>query len=157
MESAVMISGLAVLMTAAISDIRFRRIPNRLSIVLAAIGIVRIALTWGGAGAAGGLALDALLDILAGLALFLGGALLFAKGLFGGGDVKLLAATAIWLGRSAVPGMLVATAIAGGAIALVMLAWIAIARQRGGSPAHTSVPYGAAIALGGALAAAGVV
>lgn len=82
------------------------------------------------------------------------GTAMFAKGLMGGGDIKLLAACALWLDLSTGWKMLVAVAIAGGLETLLLLIlrklpWAeqwgtksSIFRRRGG------IPYGIAIAGG---------
>ncbi len=95
-------------------------------------------------------------------AVFAGGALLFARGLIGGGDVKLLAAASLWAGAEAVPPLLVMTALIGGLLALFLLTPLGArlaARRAGAVPIsggnavpRTPVPYGVAIAAA-ALAA----
>ena len=87
------------------------------------------------------------------------GTFLFAKGWMGGGDIKLLAACALWFDVNSGWKMLVAVAIAGGieailVILLRLLPWpapmrekIAIIRRRAG------IPYGIAIAGGMGLMA----
>ena len=87
------------------------------------------------------------------------GLLLFSRGLLGGGDVKLLGALALWFDLRGVLAMLVLTAIAGGVLALLLLAirrllpdaltsesGILLLRRRG------PIPYGLAIAAGALLA-----
>ncbi|MGI8932146.1 MAG: A24 family peptidase, partial [Sphingomicrobium sp.] len=64
-----------------------------------------------------------------------GGILLFARGAMGGGDIKLLAASALWFDLSQGWKMLVAVAIAGGLETLAIMAfrlapWPAAARSR---------------------------
>jgi len=85
------------------------------------------------------------------------GTLLFARGAMGGGDVKLLAALALWFGPLGGLRMLVAVAIVGGVEAIVvtllrLLPWPDAQRQqlaliRRGEP----LPYGMAIAIGGII------
>ena len=53
--------------------------------------------------------------------MFLLGALLFAFGLFGGGDVKLVAAMALWTGFADLPRFLLIMGAAGGLLGLVLL------------------------------------
>jgi len=79
---------------------------------------------------------------------------LFANGVMGGGDVKLLAATGLWFDLAGAGWMIVAVALAGGAVTIFvlilrMIKWsqaardrIAVIRPRGG------IPYGVAIAVG---------
>ena len=69
----------------------------------------------------------------------------FRLGILGGGDVKLLAAAALWLGAAALMPFLMATALAGGLLAVAFLAWALVRRDRG----RVALPYGIAIAAGG--------
>lgn len=92
-------------------------------------------------------------------ALVLGlGTLLFVRGWMGGGDVKLLAASALWFDLGQGWKMLVAVAIAGGLLALLMMAlralpWPGSARARIKSlHRHEGLPYGIAIGAGVMLA-----
>ena len=93
-------------------------------------------------------------------ALVLGlGTLLFARGWMGGGDVKLLAAVALWFDLDQGWKMLVAVAIAGGLEALLIMLlrmppWphslrekLAVLRR------DEEIPYGVAIAAGVAFVA----
>jgi len=85
------------------------------------------------------------------------GTLMFGRGWMGGGDIKLLAASALWFDLSSGWRLLAAIAIAGGIEALVIIVlrrmpWsndlrgkALLLRQRG------PIPYGIAIALGVAL------
>jgi prepilin peptidase CpaA len=131
---------------AAASDLACRRIPNGVVLALAGLGLLRIALASG----AGGLAVDA----LAAAALFAAGALVFRFGLVGGGDVKKLAAGALWTGTAELYPYLFMTAVAGGLLALGFLIQLRLARPGGKSPPRPSLPYGVAIAVGGILATA---
>jgi prepilin peptidase CpaA len=82
------------------------------------------------------------------------GTLLFVRGWMGGGDVKLLAASALWFDLSQGWKMLVAVAIAGGLETLVIMllrlfpwpqSWrakLAVMRR------DEAIPYGVAIAAG---------
>ena len=88
-------------------------------------------------------------------ALVLGlGTLLFARGWMGGGDVKLLAAAALWFDLHHGWKMLVAVAIAGGLESLMILSlrllpWSAGARTRiAWLRKGEALPYGVAIAAG---------
>src|SRR4051812_22885531 len=80
----------ALLCWAAVHDVRTRRIPNVLNLVLFLTGLgVSVAGLWKVNGAQAGL------GALAGLALTLP---LFLIGAVGGGDVKMLTALGAWLG-----------------------------------------------------------
>jgi prepilin peptidase CpaA len=94
---------------------------------------------------------------------FIIGALLFARGYIGGGDVKLLSAATLWAGPTETPALLIVTGLIGGALALILLSSIGdylmgtgrvlLERALRGSAALASggttakqVPYGVAIA-----------
>ena len=100
----------AALVLAAITDLRSQRIPNWLSLPLAAVGLVVHSFAVGGEGiafAAAGLA--------AGFALLIP---FYALGGMGAGDVKLLAAVGAWVGAKQVGIVFLATAALGGVYAL---------------------------------------
>ena len=104
--------------TAAVIDLRIRRVPNALTASLAATGVAIAAAGFGAvslSAACGG----ALLGVL----LMLPGYLL---GGTGGGDVKLLAAVGTLLGPSTTFVAFVFTSIAGAAIAI----GVAVSRRR---------------------------
>lgn len=107
-----------IVATAAVIDVRTRRVPNALTGSAALLGVAL---------AAAGLGRVALVSSIAGcgigLALMLPGYLL---GGTGGGDVKLLAAVGTLLGPGGTLRAFVATAIAGGVLALV----VSIQRRR---------------------------
>ncbi len=96
-----------------------------------------------------------------GLALLALGFGLFAAGLFGGGDAKLMAAAGFWFGWPAVIKFLVYTALAGGALGILIALWTAIhmdQEMRGHSwiqrwkSKKIDVPYGIAFAVGAVIA-----
>jgi prepilin peptidase CpaA len=138
------------LLDAALSDLRRFRIPNRAPLLLVA-GFVPAALVAGFAWQ------DWLIHLGVGLAFFVIGALLFARGVWGGGDAKLLPAATLWLGLGGLPRFLIIMALTGGLLAVLALlsrrvvlgpagavrAW----GQRLAESGH--VPYGVAIAAGG--------
>jgi prepilin peptidase CpaA len=135
-----LLAGLAALLVvAAIIDVRTFTISNRLNLTVAAMAPLywlSIALPlWPGVGVQ--LASGALVFAL------LAGA--FYAGMMGGGDVKLAAALALWFSPSATIRFLVLMSLAGGVLTLVVLAWHR-AKRREGRP---EVPYGVAIAFGG--------
>ncbi len=129
----------AMLVAAAMWDLRKRIIPNRLNLAIA----LTAPIAWIASG------LDPWPDIAIqiGLAalifgLFVG---LFMLGGIGGGDVKLIGAVALWIPADLLMPMLILMAIAGGVIALAMLLWRALSRGR----TSAEVPYGVAIAFAG--------
>jgi prepilin peptidase CpaA len=93
-----------------------------------------------------------------GAASLLAGFAIFSFRLIGGGDAKLFAAAALWLGPTGILAFLVFTAIAGLCVALLMLAWSAVSIEsevRGGpllGGMKPVLPYGYAIASGAILA-----
>jgi prepilin peptidase CpaA len=157
MNSAAVIQSvfLALLFVAALYDVMYLRIPNLVTAGLAGLFLVAAPLVpaFGLAGWAGHLA--------SGLGMFVAGALLFRLGVFGGGDVKLLAAAALWAGPYALPMYLILVALSGGAVAiffwllrkLLEQAVLALPGERAVRlPTVLSngagIPYGLAIAAG---------
>jgi len=145
----------ALAIVAALKDATSFRIPNWISIALGAAFFP--------AALAAGLGIPEVGQHLGvGLAALVAGMAIFAVGWIGGGDAKLFAAAALWLGMAPIPTFLVVTALSGGglAVALVNLrsnwvrslipagpAWVERLREPKGD-----APYGVAIAIG-ALAA----
>ena len=88
------------------------------------------------------------------VAALLVGTPLFGRGILGGGDVKLLAATFAWFNLSAAPTVLMAVALSGGVLALLVIAlrsfnWSDKTRQRAVVlQRRGGIPYGVAIAAG---------
>ncbi len=144
LELALSLTAIGLFVWAALSDVAARRIPNRLVALLALVALMRLGLDL----AAGAGVLRTLCDLALAAAVFAFGALLFNFGLFGGGDVKLLAAGALWLGAGSALTFFASTALAGGALALGFVLWIGLA---GGRRPRPSLPYGVAIAAGGVL------
>jgi prepilin peptidase CpaA len=140
----------AVMAVAAFEDFRRFVIPNLLPIVLCALWPIYFAFAPSFYGAVS--------SIGCALAVFLVGAVLFARGWLGGGDVKLLSAATLWAGPDGTPALLMLTGVLGGALALFLLmpfgSQITMAiRALLGQPAvptergmATPVPYGIAIA-----------
>jgi prepilin peptidase CpaA len=147
MTSMLALCALALFVAAAATDIRARRIPNRLTFALALVGLARISVAPGAAVLSRGV------DLGAAAAVLLLGAAGFQLRLLGGGDVKLLAAGALWIGAASLLPYLMTTVLAGGILALGFFAWH-LAVRRGGAAAP-SLPYGVAIAAGGILTTGG--
>ena len=104
----------ALLLAASVSDVLRLRIPNPIPLGLLALFALELVLGTGPAAPfdhlmAMGLALAVLLP-------------LFALDMLGGGDVKLLAAVALWLGMTKLAPLLILVGIAGGMFALLWLA-----------------------------------
>ncbi|SDF83420.1 prepilin peptidase CpaA [Limimonas halophila] len=142
----------ALVGVAAVHDATARRVPNAVCLLLIAIYPAIFATPaapqpiWGGLAAA--------------LAVFAVGAVVFAAGWLGGGDVKLLSVLALWAGAAHVAELLLITALAGGVLALAVLVYsraVAVVPALAiGSrvPKQATLPYGVAIACGGLWIAA---
>ncbi len=162
-ESFLLLAALCLAVAAAIIDVQQHRIPNRLTYPGIVLGLVVRSVLFGWKGLATGAA----------GCLLAGGIMLFfyAVKAMGAGDVKLMAALGAWVGPHQAVGVLLATAIFGGVLAIAY----AIYRRRVGStlrnvgsvlrfhawaglqahpdlnldnPATLRMPYGLAIALG---------
>jgi prepilin peptidase CpaA len=129
----------ALLIVAAVLDLRSRSIPNGLNL---AIALLAIPFWW-----ATGLDPWPDMALQAGVALLVFGAfaIAFFLGGMGGGDVKLLGAVALWLPWQAVLVLLVIMSLAGGVLTLVMVVRQRLARKEG----RPEIPYGVAIAFAG--------
>lgn len=129
----------AILVAAAVIDVRTFTISNRLNLavaLLAPLYWLSIALSpWP----------DMAIQIGAAIAVFGLLAIAFYAGMMGGGDVKLAAALALWFSPASTIRFLVVMSLAGGLLTLVLLAWHRV-RKREGRP---EIPYGVAIAFGG--------
>jgi len=149
----------ALLIVAAASDVMSFRIPNWLTLLTAGLFFP---MAW-----ATGMPLHEFgLHMVAGVALFVVGFVFFQVGIFGGGDAKLMSATGLWFGTAKVLPFLFLTAIAGGALALVVGLWSAFMLHweihgdqgvlatlgQNLRKLNPNVPYGFAFALGGILA-----
>jgi prepilin peptidase CpaA len=120
-------------------DWRSRTIPNWLN---AAIALGAIPFWW-----ASGLHFwpDVPLHVGVALAVLAVFAFAFQLGMMGGGDVKMVAAVALWLPPLAVLQLLVIMSLAGGLLTIAMLIPHRL-RKAAGQP---EIPYGIAIAFAG--------
>jgi len=138
----------AMMAFAASSDLLTLTISNRVSLVLVG-GFVALALI-GGVSAA-----DVLSHLAAGCVVLVAAFSLFARGIVGGGDAKLAAATALWLGFDHLLPYLLYASLLGGALS-VGLIWFRmaplpdwLARHDWAQRLHgkdAGVPYGIALA-----------
>ncbi|MFN4283997.1 MAG: prepilin peptidase [Alphaproteobacteria bacterium] len=144
-----------LLVWAAASDMLRFRIPNRVSLAIAALWPAYLLASW-----IGGVPVAPLGGLIAGLGVFAAGFLLFNRGLLGGGDVKLMSATALWAGLSGLAPFVIIVAAAGGLLSLGMVAATGLSYMRqpalrpAGLPMWRALlrqpaPYGVAIAAGG--------
>jgi prepilin peptidase CpaA len=143
----------ALLLYAAGSDVARLTIPNWVSIALTAAFVP--------AALALGMPLGEIgMHLLFGVAVLAVGFFLFQANVIGGGDAKLLAATAVWTGFTAFMPFMFWTAVAGGVMALLMLGARQLIRQAETHPPFVNrllehkggIPYGVAIMAGGLMA-----
>ena len=143
---------IAAMLFAVVSDIRSMTIPNWLCLSLVAAFAVSAPLA--------GMAPVAIgVHILAGLVVLLVTVGLFALGWMGGGDAKLIAATALWFGPGVdLANYVLLASVLGGVLTLLLMTARAIRQPTTGivfvdrllSPA-SGIPYG--VALGTAATA----
>ena len=148
-----MVTAIGVLAVIAHVDVRTRRIPNGLAATIAILGLVRMILDGHPIAAAHTLEASAVVFAVA--------FLLFWRGVLGGGDAKLVAATALLVGYHDLLNFLFLMSLCGGALALAILARDKLRLQRWHTPrstvgpialpAQSTVPYGVAIAAAGAI------
>jgi prepilin peptidase CpaA len=143
----------ALMALSASMDLLTFTIPNRLCAVLA-FGYLIVAVLLGVP------AVDILLNISCALAILIVAFVMFNLGWIGGGDAKLAAATAAWLGWTAILDYGLAAALFGGILTLVLLGaratplpavfdrirWLARLRN-----VNAGVPYGIALAAAGLM------
>ena len=129
----------AMLVVAAAGDLRTRTIPNKLNLAIA-LGAIPF---W----AFSGMSLWPEIALQLGIAALVFGlfTIAFCLGAMGGGDVKMLAALALWLPAAAVLKLLMVMSVAGGVLTIAMLIRSRLARSK----QKIEVPYGVAIAFGG--------
>jgi len=153
--AAILLAGAAALLLgAALHDLACRTIPNWIPAALALDGLALRVLSG-----------QVLGGIVSGAVVFAGAALLWRRGLMGGGDVKLLGAAALVVPAGLALILILAVALAGGVLALIYLALRRlVSAPRAGRPAGAlariarverrrirqcrSLPYGCAIAAG---------
>ncbi len=140
----------ATMVVAMVWDLATYEIPDTLSVLLLVVGAAAL-LAGPGWGSLAGHALGA-------LGAFAFGVAMFALGQWGGGDVKFMAAASLWLGWPVLAGFLVWVAVAGGGLALAVLAFrrIELPEAWAARPwlarlhrAEQGLPYGVALGIGG--------
>lgn len=157
MSQLVLVVALAVFCGASVfavlKDLTSFTIPNRVGLALVAAFAI--------AAPAAGLPLEALaMHVAAGALVLIVGFALFAFGLIGGGDAKLAAATALFLGFEFLANYVVLSAVLGGVLTLNILVlrqlpilalpgrlgWVARLQDR-----SEGVPYGVALGAAGIM------
>ncbi len=143
-----------LVVVAAIGDVFTMKIPNWLNVIA---GVSFFAAAW-----YVGMPLEQVgWHVAAGVIVLFAGFGLFAMGFIGGGDAKLLAVAAMWLGMGQLIEFLLIMSVAGGVLAIVMKFWWWLRLelelrgfQRFKSKVKSSIdlPYGVAIAVGALFA-----
>jgi prepilin peptidase CpaA len=153
LEAATLLFFPALMVFAAISDLLTLTISNRISIALAVLFVVM-------AFACGLPARAIMWHLACGAAMLILAFGLFARGWIGGGDAKLAAATAIWLGFGHLGDYALSASLLGGLLTLAIIGlrkwplpgvlsarqWIARLHEPG-----TGIPYGIALAGAGLI------
>ena len=148
-QFALLLSFPAMMALAGSLDLLTMTIPNRVSLALvAAFPVAALCAGMGGAVMAS--------HVAAGAAMLAIGIFMFARGWLGGGDAKLLAAAALWLGFEHLAGYILLVALFGGVLALLVLLYRRLAppvwlcSQAWALRLHDSrvgIPYGIALAM----------
>jgi prepilin peptidase CpaA len=143
----------ALMAFAASSDLFTMTISNRVSLILIGGFFVLAAMV--------GMPLTALgTHVAAAVAVLVVSFIFFARGWIGGGDAKLAAATALWLGFDQLLNYVLFASLLGGLLTLAILRFrdmplpASLARQEWVTRLHqkdTGVPYGIALALAALL------
>jgi prepilin peptidase CpaA len=107
---------------AAFFDVAYMKIPNVLSILLLLLFVIAVGINPGG--------IDWLGHGITGAAVFAVGAICFYLGYWGGGDVKLYATGALWMGPDLLLPFIVWVSLLAGLVALLLLGLRRVARLR---------------------------
>jgi prepilin peptidase CpaA len=140
LETGILLLGTALFVAAAYGDVKTLRIPNALVAAVATLGLFRLFVI-------GDLSV-ALHTVGAGVIVLIVVILLFWRGFVGGGDAKLMTATALLVGYHDLFNFLVVMSICGALLSLAIL----VTHRSSEQPqpkARLAVPYGVAIAAGG--------
>lgn len=158
METVIVVAAMGAFVAAAYVDVRKRRIPNALSYLIGALGLLRILLA--GDPATAGWTLAAAAGVLVVTFMF------FWGGTFGGGDAKLLTGAVLLIGYRDLVEFIFLMSLFGGMLGLAILIGDRViprfrsAIQRGATPDPTAaarrdlwptVPYGVAISTAGMI------
>jgi prepilin peptidase CpaA len=150
--STVLMTFAAIMAFAAAMDLLTMTIPNRVSLALAAAFLVAAPLLGLPPG-------EFMMHVAAGALVLVVGIVLFAVGGFGGGDAKLLAVGALWVGFDQLQLFLTLTALLGGVLAVIILKYrahplLGVYAPDWAMTLHkpgSGIPYGIAIAGAGLL------
>ena len=144
---------LGLLALAVATDLEAMRIPNRICLLIVALYPCHVL--------AHSAPVDWLGAVAVAVAVFLVGLIPFVFRLMGGGDVKLMAAVALWAGPALSIQFLAVTFFLGGLMALLMISPFRFAVARtceaigcddiGEIVLNRAIPYAVAIAAGGYL------
>ena len=140
----------ATMLVAIVWDIATYEIPDSLSVILLVVGVGALLAGQGWSGLVS--------HALGAAVVFAVGVTMFALGQWGGGDVKFMAASSLWLGWPVLVGYVLWVAIAGGVLGVLVLAfrrwhlpeawqerpWLARLHRAG-----QGLPYGVALGAGG--------
>jgi prepilin peptidase CpaA len=125
------------------SDIRFRKIFNKVTLPIA----LTAPLYWYATGTWG--LQDVGIHLATGAAVFVLFALFHRFGMMGAGDVKLFSALALWFPWTEVGSMLIYASLLGGAVTVIFVVTHKMRKRKG----PVQIPYGVAIALAGLIIA----
>jgi prepilin peptidase CpaA len=160
-HSAFLTAAVGILVIVAYEDVRWRRIPNALSLATAALGLARVAFAAD--------VIDAGYTLAVAVIIFTITFALFQRGAIGGGDAKILPAAALLIGHRELLGFLFLMSLCGGVLALATLAAerLDLSFRRFRREAYVSstgqsdrarvaskgstVPYGVAVAIAGVI------
>jgi len=117
LPSLILLAVFGIFLWAALSDLRSLTIPNRLSLALCALYPAFVL----SLPEAAPFVIDWQLASLAAVATLIAGICLFALGVMGGGDGKLLSMAALWVGLDGLGLMLILAAVFGGLLALIQV------------------------------------
>jgi prepilin peptidase CpaA len=102
-----------LVLCAMLTDLSTLRVPNLIPLALCGLFLL--------SGATGGDWQEISLHMLVGIGALAGGFWLFSLGVLGGGDAKLAAAVALWMGPSHLGAFLLLTVLLGGLAALALI------------------------------------
>ncbi|MEH6474136.1 MAG: prepilin peptidase [Sneathiella sp.] len=142
-----------VMLYAAFTDWTTRRIPNKLSLCLVVL--------FGTFTLMPGCVEDVMPHMLVSLGMLLILLPVYAMGKMGGGDVKLLVASGLWMGNDQITEFILYVSFAGAVLTLILIsenlrniwewgaAQVGLQSTGGAASKATGIPYGVAISFGG--------